>query len=56
MVRRQHPRRQARASAHGSGTGDPNTAPLPVTPRMLILHAVGAALTLLFVVLIAAHV
>jgi len=53
MVHRQHPRVRRAASARGSGTGDPDTAPLSVTPRRLILHAVGAALALLFVALIA---
>ena len=39
-----------------SGAEDLRTAPLSFTPLVLILHTVGAALTLLFVVLIVAHV
>jgi hypothetical protein len=49
-----------RAVANGadedSGTEDLRTAPLSFTPLVLILHTVGAVLTLLFVVLIAARV
>ena len=45
-----------RAVADGTGTEDLRTAPLSFTPLVLTLHTVGAALTLLFVVLIAAHV
>jgi hypothetical protein len=49
-----------RAVANGadedSGTEDLRTAPLSFTPLVLILHTVGAALTLLFVVLIVARV
>jgi hypothetical protein len=39
-----------------SGAEDLRTAPLSFTPLVLLLHTVGAALTLLFVVLIVAHV
>jgi multisubunit Na+/H+ antiporter MnhC subunit len=46
----------ADAAADDSGTEDLRTAPLSFTPLVLTLHTVGAALTLLFVVLIAAHV
>jgi hypothetical protein len=45
-----------RAVADGTGTEDLRTAPLSFTPLVLILHTAGAALTLLFVVLIVAHV
>lgn len=37
----------------GRGTATRNTVPLSASPRLLILHAAGAALTLLFAVLIA---
>jgi hypothetical protein len=46
----------ADSAADDSGTDDLRTAPLSFTPLVLILHTVGAALTLLFVVLIFAHV
>ena len=39
-----------------SGTDDLRTAPLSFTPLVLILHTVGAALTLVFVALIVARV
>ena len=39
-----------------SGTGDSGTHPLSPAPRLLILHGIGAALTLLFAVLIAVGV
>ncbi len=48
-----------RAAARGlqahvdSGAGSAGAAPLAASPRLLILHALGAALTLLFAVLIA---
>ena len=45
-----------RALADGTGTEDLRTAPLSFTPLVLILHTAGAALTLLFVVLIVARV
>jgi hypothetical protein len=49
-----------RAMADGadddSGTEDLRTAPLSFTPLVLILHTVGAAVTLLFVALIVARV
>jgi hypothetical protein len=49
-----------RAVANGadedSGTDDLRTAPLSFTPLVLILHTVGAVLTLVFVVLIVARV
>ena len=46
-----------RASVDGTGTGteNPDAAPLSFSPRLLILHAIGAALTLLFAALIAAR-
>jgi len=51
--------RAARSAAAGpaddSGTEDPGTSQLPYSPRIITLHAVGAALTLLFAALIAAH-
>lgn len=37
----------------GRGTAARNTVPLSASPRLLVLHAAGAALTLLFAVLIA---
>jgi hypothetical protein len=43
-------------AADDSDTDDLRTAPLSFTPLVLILHTVGAALTLLFVVLIFARV
>jgi hypothetical protein len=46
-------RAAAAAAAGGSGTGNPGTPPLSPAPRLLILHAVGAALTLLFAAWIA---
>jgi hypothetical protein len=46
----------ADAAADDSGSEDLRTAPLSFTPLVLILHTAGAALTLLFVVLIFAHV
>ena len=46
----------ANGADEGSGTEDLRTAPLSFTPLVLILHTVGAALTLLFVVLIVARV
>jgi hypothetical protein len=46
----------ANDAGENSGTEDLRTAPLSFTPLVLILHTVGAALTLLFVVLIVAHV
>jgi hypothetical protein len=49
-------RRAAAAEAAGHpGTEDPRFAPQAFSRRVLILHAVGAALTLLFAVLIAAR-
>lgn len=36
-------------------TAPPGSAPLAVSPRVLALHAAGAALTLVFAVLIAVH-
>jgi len=44
-----------RAGVDGTGTENPGAAPLSFSPRLLILHAVGAALTLLFAALIAAR-
>jgi hypothetical protein len=47
-------RRAATANAAAEpGTETPGSAPLSVAPRLLILHGVGAALTLLFAALIA---
>jgi hypothetical protein len=46
----------ADSAADDSDTDDLRTAPLSFTPLVLILHTVGAALTLLFVVLIFARV
>jgi hypothetical protein len=48
--------RRAAAANADSGTARPGSAPLTPAPRLLILHAVGAALTLLFAVLIAVRV
>jgi hypothetical protein len=45
--------RRAAGAAADSGSADRGTAPLSASPRLLILHAIGAALTLLFAVLIA---
>jgi hypothetical protein len=46
-----------RAAANGdAGDARPGAAPLSPAPRLLILHAAGAALTLLFAVLIAVRV
>jgi hypothetical protein len=47
--------RRAAANAD-SGAARPGSAPLAPSPRLLILHAAGAALTLLFAVLIAVRV
>jgi hypothetical protein len=44
-----------RGDSAGAG-GDSDVGPLTVSPRLLILHAVGAALTLLVAALIAARV
>jgi hypothetical protein len=44
-----------RAGADGTGTENSGAAPLSFSPRLLTLHAIGAALTLLFVALIAAR-
>ena len=49
-------RAAAIGAADESGTDDLTTAPLSFTPLVLILHTLGAALTLLFVALIAARV
>jgi hypothetical protein len=54
-------RARKRAASASTGDGDsappaPGTAPLLTSPRLLVLHAAGAALTLLFVALITAHV
>jgi multisubunit Na+/H+ antiporter MnhC subunit len=46
----------ADSAADDPETEDLRTAPLSFTPLVLTLHTVGAALTLLFVVLIFAHV
>jgi len=46
----------ANGPAEGSDDEDLRTAPLSFTPLVLILHTAGAALTLLFVALIAARV
>jgi hypothetical protein len=53
--------RRGAASAAGTGDGDsappaPGPAPLLSSPRLLVLHAAGAALTVLFVALITARV
>jgi hypothetical protein len=50
--------RAARRAAANADSGDahPGSAPLSPAPRLLILHAAGAALTLLFAVLIAVRV
>jgi hypothetical protein len=45
--------RRAAGAAADSGSADRGTAPLSASPRLLILHAIGAVLTLLFAVLIA---
>jgi hypothetical protein len=45
----------AAGAADDSGTENQGAAPLSASPRLLILHAVGAALTLLFTALIAAR-
>jgi Na+/proline symporter len=45
--------RRAAAAGADSGTGARGAPPLAASPRLLILHATGAALTLLFAVLIA---
>jgi len=44
-----------RAATGGSGIGKPGAAPLSPPSRLLILHAVGAALTLLFTAWIVAR-
>jgi hypothetical protein len=44
---------RAAAADADSGTGTRGAPPLAAAPRLLILHATGAALTLLFAVLIA---
>jgi hypothetical protein len=51
-------RRAASAASDGgeSAPPAPSTAPLLSSPRLLVLHAVGAALTVLFVALITARV
>jgi hypothetical protein len=46
-------RRAAAAADADSGTAARGTSPLSASPRLLIVHAIGAALTLLFAVLIA---
>jgi hypothetical protein len=48
-------RAAAVGAADDAGAGNPGAAPLSCSPRLLILHAVGAALTLLFAALIAAR-
>jgi hypothetical protein len=48
--------RRAAAADADSGTARSGFAPLTPAPRLLILHAAGAALTLLFAVLIAVRV
>jgi pyruvate/2-oxoglutarate dehydrogenase complex dihydrolipoamide acyltransferase (E2) component len=50
--------RAARRAAANADSGDvrPGSAPLSPAPRLLILHAAGAALTLLFAILIAVRV
>ncbi|MGH3252480.1 MAG: hypothetical protein ACRDOI_40570 [Trebonia sp.] len=45
--------RRAAAADAESGPAAPGAAPLSPSPRVLTLHAIGAALTLLFTVLIA---
>jgi hypothetical protein len=54
--RRAAKRAAADAAASDADSEDPRTAPLVFTPLVLILHTAGAALTLLFVVLIFARV
>ena len=46
-------RRAAAAEPGSPGAATPGSAPLSASPRLLTVHAVGAALTLLFAVLIA---
>jgi hypothetical protein len=46
-------RHAAAAEAGSPGAATPGSAPLSASPRLLTVHAVGAALTLLFAVLIA---
>jgi hypothetical protein len=46
----------ADSGAAHPGAAHPGSAPLSPAPRLLILHAAGAALTLLFAVLIAVRV
>jgi hypothetical protein len=58
-VNRREAKRAAAAEAGGEpgpGQADKGAPLLSFTPRVLVLHAVGAALTLLFAVLIAARV
>jgi hypothetical protein len=45
--------RRAAAAGTDSGTGARGAAPLAASTRLLIIHAIGATLTLLFAVLIA---
>ena len=47
-------KRVATEDAAAAG-GSPGTAPLTASSRVLTLHAIGAALTLLFAILIAVH-
>jgi hypothetical protein len=54
--RRAAKRAVANSAADDSDTEDLRTAPLSFTPLVLILHTVGAVLTLVFVVLIVARV
>jgi hypothetical protein len=51
-------KRAAAADQEAAGTADEKAGPGPLTasPRLLVLHAVGAGLTLLFVVLLTARV
>jgi hypothetical protein len=48
-------KRVAAADAAGQSSGDPRFAPQAFSPRVLILHGVGAALTLLIAALITAR-
>ena len=48
-------KRAAAADAAGQPAGDPRFAPQSFSPRVLILHGVGAALTLLIAALITAR-
>jgi hypothetical protein len=54
--RRDAKRAAAGGTAGDSATGDPAFAPMSFPPRLLALHVVGAALTLLIAVLITARV